>query len=478
MARTFLSGIQIPTLPRLNIDGDFTLDAQTGTSGQVLASQGGGTPAWTNSINLLDPLLLSVSTVGGGGTEGGQINFARVTDGLRYWNIDSFGATTTPDLRFIEDSTERFRMVAGGTLLVGSTLNLTTTGITTVNTSGNSGAITISSGTTSNGLQATSGSVTIGTGAGAGSGNNSGAIVVRTGAGSGSTGSSGSVTIDSGALSGAGTAGAISIGTTNASAITIGRSGLTTTVGGNLTADQVFSTNNGAGTNFKVGDDAWIGDINVADTIGIRGQQSAANGYLTFGNADNTALGRASTGALTYGGEKVASASKVFSRASATTSSPAPGTYTVNIFAAANDVLSGISAATTYAFRAKFYLSTSYSSGTYSVTTPLTFSNAPASIKYSFKTYPETPGSTLTRLGAGTSVTIAPLAGSLSGSVTTVVEIDGYFNSHATLSSTLTPQLTCQVLSGSTTATISTGSWIEIEKLGTSTQTLIAGSWA
>jgi hypothetical protein len=79
-----------------------------------------------------------------------------------------------------------------------------------------------------------------------------------------------------------------------------------------LTADQVLSTNNGNGTNFKVGDDIWLGDINTANTMSIRGQQSAANGYITFGNADNTALGRASTGPLTYGGEKVSYSSVVF----------------------------------------------------------------------------------------------------------------------------------------------------------------------
>jgi len=73
-----------------------------------------------------------------------------------------------------------------------------------------------------------------------------------------------------------------------------------TTVG--IVANSVSATNNGVGTNFKVGDDAWIGDINLADTISIRGQQNAANGYIVFGNADGTQLGRAGSGPLTYGG--------------------------------------------------------------------------------------------------------------------------------------------------------------------------------
>jgi len=70
-----------------------------------------------------------------------------------------------------------------------------------------------------------------------------------------------------------------------------------------LTAGIISSSNNGNGTNFQVGDDAYIGDINTADTIGIRGQQNAANGFIVFGNADSTGkLGRAGTGPLTYVG--------------------------------------------------------------------------------------------------------------------------------------------------------------------------------
>ena len=48
MARIKLSGIQIPTVSKLNIDGELTLDAQAGTSGQVLTSAGSGvTPTWS-----------------------------------------------------------------------------------------------------------------------------------------------------------------------------------------------------------------------------------------------------------------------------------------------------------------------------------------------------------------------------------------------------------------------------------------------
>jgi hypothetical protein len=55
-----------------------------------------------------------------------------------------------------------------------------------------------------------------------------------------------------------------------------------------LTADQVLATNNGNGTNFKVGDDVWLGDINIANTMSLKGQQSATSGYIRFGGDTNS----------------------------------------------------------------------------------------------------------------------------------------------------------------------------------------------
>jgi hypothetical protein len=70
-----------------------------------------------------------------------------------------------------------------------------------------------------------------------------------------------------------------------------------------VTAGAFAGNTNGTGQNFQVGDDAWIGDINTADTIGLKGQQNPANAYLVFGNSDSTGkLGRAGTGPLTYAG--------------------------------------------------------------------------------------------------------------------------------------------------------------------------------
>lgn len=48
---------------------------------------------------------------------------------------------------------------------------------------------------------------------------------------------------------------------------------------------KVTTTSNGAGTNVKIGDDAWIGDVNIANHIGIIGFEDATNGGVIFGNA-------------------------------------------------------------------------------------------------------------------------------------------------------------------------------------------------
>jgi hypothetical protein len=90
--------------------------------------------------------------------------------------------------------------------------------------------------------------------------------------------------------------------TTGAVTVSIGQSVATTAT---PTFDQVISTNNGNGTNFRIGDDAWIGDINAANTFRVQGQQDATQGYIVFGNSNATALGRSGTGALTYGGNTV-----------------------------------------------------------------------------------------------------------------------------------------------------------------------------
>ena len=77
------------------------------------------------------------------------------------------------------------------------------------------------------------------------------------------------------------------------------------TVSQNLTSDRVVTLNNGNGENFKVGDDTWIGDVNIANALRIKGQQNASIGYVMFGPNDGKLLGRAGTDNLTYDGNTI-----------------------------------------------------------------------------------------------------------------------------------------------------------------------------
>lgn len=47
------------------------------------------------------------------------------------------------------------------------------------------------------------------------------------------------------------------------------------------------SLSSGLGTNFKVGDDVWIGDINEGNTMAVRGVQNVNVGYIRFGTGSN-----------------------------------------------------------------------------------------------------------------------------------------------------------------------------------------------
>lgn len=46
--------------------------------------------------------------------EGGQISFARASDNSSYWNVDAFGSTSTPTLRFFNDGTVKFQIDSSG----------------------------------------------------------------------------------------------------------------------------------------------------------------------------------------------------------------------------------------------------------------------------------------------------------------------------------------------------------------------------
>ena len=100
---------------------------------------------------------------------------------------------------------------------------------------------------------------------------------------------------------GAYVSGSVGIGTTNpTSRLTVSGNA---SISGILTADQVYTSNNGAGQNIRIGDDFWIGDINVANTTRFSGAQDSTKAFIVFGTSDTVALGRTGTGPLYYGGD-------------------------------------------------------------------------------------------------------------------------------------------------------------------------------
>jgi hypothetical protein len=110
---------------------------------------------------------------------------------------------------------------------------------------------------------------------------------------------------------------------------------------GYFKAPTIESTVNGTGENFKVGDDAWIGDVNSADSIRIKGQQNSANAYIIFGSSDTTKLGRAGTGPLTYGGAFTATGTVSGNELSSTQSSGNEGGQVNLAIPGANTSLTG-----------------------------------------------------------------------------------------------------------------------------------------
>jgi hypothetical protein len=62
------------------------------------------------------------------------------------------------------------------------------------------------------------------------------------------------------------------------------------TISSNPVFESIELTRNGAGTNIKVGDDAYIGDVNVPNHIAIIGQEDATAGGIVFGDAKTEAI--------------------------------------------------------------------------------------------------------------------------------------------------------------------------------------------
>jgi hypothetical protein len=134
---------------------------------------------------------------------------------------------------------------------------------------------------------------------------------------------------------------------------------------GVFTAPIVASSNNGNGTNFKIGDDAWIGDVNLADTLRIAGQQNVNNAYIVFGATNANTLGRAGSGPLTYTGAFTATGILSGSEISSTQSSGDEGGQINLALAATNTSLVGSVAIDIFQNRLRIFETSGTNRGVY-----------------------------------------------------------------------------------------------------------------
>ena len=482
--KSHISGIQIPTAARINIDGGLTLDAQAGTSGHMMISQGAGnTPIWSNTLT--SPIILTSLTTSSPSfdllnTAATTINFAGATTTL------SIGTTTaTSTFNFATGAVTGQKTInigtngAGGsgtsinigsnTATASTTIYLQSSGIvlgqsrsSAAAVSGYSSTIYGPSASTSGvNVNATGGDLTIYSGS---------ASITNSTPGSG-VATSGNILIDSGPSSHAwfdGTVlpGNISIGTTTANSTTLGRTGAVTTING-LVGLTLTGTLVGAQTTTS------LAPIRLpTGTVPTTANQQFG---MIAADAESLQLATTKTTGAGPGFGLIRAPQMVFSLANAPAS--ANSTTGVAAFAAANDVLSSLEANKLYTFKGKYYVTYTAGGAAAALRMLFAFANAPQAIKYNFRTTKSTSATTMEQVGIGEATTGVNVSTSNQTSGTLTVEFDGYFTSNATTGGTLTPQIAASASTSGGTFTVTTGSWFEIQKIGSATQTLIAGNW-
>jgi hypothetical protein len=490
----------------------FDVTVQTVAANAVTTTAG---KTYGVQMNSADQLVVNVPWTSSFGYVGGYQTTASASTGVALTDINSLTSTGALSINTPSGAPASSNItISSGTSSTASTGSVSiSTGITTASTF-STGQLLLSTGTPSS------------------TGGNSGSITIQTGGGTGSSGNSGSLTIDSGLQSGAGTAGAITIGTTRASSVSIGRTGASTTIAGTLTAlptlpstaQQLFlaSPTSGAGTpafryistsDFTQSSSPTIGQSLVAAPV--TGGWSWGGPYLnltggtltggltlaaptstlssmTLTTGTQPTLGSQTFGQISAGAESVGIATTkttgagpgfgiikapqmVFSLADAPVA--ANSTTGVAAFAAANDTLSSLEAGKLYRFKGKYYVTYTAGGTAAALQMLFAFANAPQAIKYNFRTTKSTSTTALELHGIGAVATGVTVSASNQTSGTLTVEFDGYFTSNATTGGTLIPQIAASGTTSGGSFVVTTGSWFEVQKMGTSTQTLISGNW-
>ena len=101
--------------------GDADFDSATLHIDSANNRVGIGTATPTQPLQVQGSSFLNGETVIGRSNsvdEGGQISFARASDNSAYWNIDAFGSTSTPTLRFFNDGTVKFQIDSSGRVTI------------------------------------------------------------------------------------------------------------------------------------------------------------------------------------------------------------------------------------------------------------------------------------------------------------------------------------------------------------------------
>lgn len=97
--------------------GDADFDSATLHIDSANNRVGIGTATPTQPLQVQGSSFLNGETVIGRSNsvdEGGQISFARASDNSAYWNVDTFGSTSTPTLRFFNDGTVKLQIDSSG----------------------------------------------------------------------------------------------------------------------------------------------------------------------------------------------------------------------------------------------------------------------------------------------------------------------------------------------------------------------------
>lgn len=61
-------------------------------------------------------------------------------------------------------------------------------------------------------------------------------------------------------------------------------------IASNFTASNIWANSNGTGKNFAIGDDMWMGDINISNYTQLSGQQDPTQAYLKFASGSGTPI--------------------------------------------------------------------------------------------------------------------------------------------------------------------------------------------